>query len=145
MKSPSIAEIITISTEDLRKERRKIKKQVKALKVEPGKHPEAVTLGTTLEELQAAVGGYIEFVMLEEGVSVLCNEEGKLIGLEGNRSLGEDILVGTFFVVGENVDGELVDLPDAMTDKYEKFFHEPETFTREQIEKSIVFRFCEWD
>lgn len=37
-----------------------------------------------LEQMQKVVGGYIEIVRLKNGWLVVCNEEGKLIGLEEN-------------------------------------------------------------
>lgn len=37
-----------------------------------------------LEQMQKVVGGYIEIVHLKNGWLVVCNEEGKLIGLEEN-------------------------------------------------------------
>jgi hypothetical protein len=38
----------------------------------------------TLEELQAAVGGYIEFLELPDGSALVCNEDGLSMGLELN-------------------------------------------------------------
>ncbi len=38
----------------------------------------------TLEELQAIVGGHIEIVALSDGRLMVCNEEGKLLGLPFN-------------------------------------------------------------
>ena len=38
----------------------------------------------TLEELKSVVGGYIEIVPLEEGYSMVINEEGKLLDLPIN-------------------------------------------------------------
>ncbi|WP_267459201.1 DUF6103 family protein [Caproicibacter fermentans] len=35
---------------------------------------------------------------LEKFVTLVCNEEAKLIGMEGNRSLGNDIIAGTFLL-----------------------------------------------
>ena len=60
---------------------------IRVLKVEPQKEPEVVTLKNDLESMQEAVGGLIEIIDLSETACVLCNEEGKLNGLEGNRSL----------------------------------------------------------
>lgn len=37
-----------------------------------------------LEQMQKVVGGYIEIVRLKNGWLVVCNEEGKLLGLEEN-------------------------------------------------------------
>ena len=34
--------------------------------------------------MQEAVGGYIDIVGLDDNVCILLNDEGKLIGLEGN-------------------------------------------------------------
>ena len=75
-------------------------KEITVLMVEPGKHPKVTTLKDDLDSLQKAVSigvdyqGLIEFVGLGNDDCIMCNEEGKLIGLEGNRRLGDDILVG---------------------------------------------------
>ncbi|WP_242970142.1 DUF3846 domain-containing protein [Anaerotignum lactatifermentans] len=72
---------------------------IKVLKVKPHEHPEVYMLKNTLEAMQEAVGGYIDIVGLDDNVCILLNDEGKLIGLEGNRRIGSDIIVGDFFVV----------------------------------------------
>ena len=69
---------------------------IRVLKVAPGKAPEAVAIPNTLEAMQQMVGGYIEVIPLED-VCLVCNEEGKLMGLPGSRRLGDDIIAGTFF------------------------------------------------
>ena len=60
-----------------------------------------------LKEMQALVGGYIQAVYpFEDPVAVVCNEEGKNLGLPFNRPLLDehglpyDIICGTFFVAG---------------------------------------------
>ena len=58
----------------------------------------------TLEALQKAVGGYIEAVTVLEGVVVLCNEEGRLMGLPENRSFFLSGICGDCLICG--VDGE---------------------------------------
>ena len=73
-------------------------KEIKVLKVKPHEHPEVYMLKNTLEAMQEAVGGYIDIVGLDDNVCILLNDEGKLIGLEGNRRIGSDIIVGDFFV-----------------------------------------------
>ena len=64
-------------------------------------------IGSSLEDLQAAVGGRIEVVYpYEDMVGLLMNEEGKLLNMQLNRSLKDeygqiyDIIAGTFYVVG---------------------------------------------
>jgi hypothetical protein len=73
---------------------------------EPGQ-PEYITeIDNTLEALQKAVGGYIETVGLENGLVLICNEEGKLRGLTPNRYIRplRDTICGTFLICG--TDGE---------------------------------------
>ena len=77
-------------------------KELTVLMVEPGQHPKITTLKDDLDSLQKAVSigadyqGLIEFVSLGNGDCIMCNEEGKLIGLEGNRRLGNDSVVNIF-------------------------------------------------
>ena len=124
-----------------------MKKQIKAIMVEPNKRPWVVDLNDDLDSLQKAVSigapeqGLIEFVYLEDNVSILCNEEGKLIGLEPNRRLGDDILCGVFYVVAENDDGELVSLTEAQQDRYSEIFREPDEIGKEEIDRTIFATF----
>ena len=123
----------------------KMQNEIKVLMVEPHKNPTVTTIKTKLENLQEAVGGLIEIIDIEDNVCILCNEEGKLIGLEGNRKLGDDILVGTFFVCGSNDEGELTSLTDSQIEKYIQFFWEPQTFTQQEIENTLVFKFIPFE
>ena len=123
-------------------------KEITVLMVEPGQHPKVTTLMDDLDSLQKAVSigadyqGLIEFVSLGNGDCIMCNEEGKLIGLEGNRRLGNDILVGVFYIMSENDEGELQSLTEQKTQHYTKFFWNPETFDRAEIEDTITCHFC---
>ena len=75
------------------------------LKVSSGKMPERIEIENTLEELQKQVGGYIQAIYpFDNNVGIICNEEGKIMGLEPNRVLiidgHMDILVGDILIVG---------------------------------------------
>ena len=72
---------------------------------------------------------------------MLCNEEAKLIGLEGNRYFGDDIIAGVFYVTGDR-NGQLDSLPDAYMEKYTKLLYEPEDISTEEVEESISFELC---
>ena len=93
-------------------------KEIRVLMVEPGKHPRVTMLQDDLDSLQKAVSigadyqGLIEIISIGNGDCILCNEEGKLIGLDGNRRIGNDIIVGVFYIMSENEEGELVSLSD---------------------------------
>ncbi len=97
---------------------------IRVLKVEPGKAPETVSMPNTLDSLQAAVGGYIEALGLDCGVCLICNEEGKLMGLPANRQVGGDIIAGTFLIVGE-ANGEFCSLSDSDAVLYAEQFAQP--------------------
>lgn len=118
-------------------------KEITVLMVEPGQHPKVTTIMDDLDSLQKAVSigadyqGLIEFVSLGNGDCIMCNEEGKLIGLEGNRRLGNDILVGVFYIMSENEDGELLSLTEQKIQHYTNLFWEPETFDRTDIENTL--------
>lgn len=114
--------------------------ELTVLKVEPGKAPEETTIPNTLAAMQQMVGGYIEVVYLEDACLV-CNEEGKLIGLEGNRRVGNDIIAGTFFLVGDQGDGDFCSLPQEQLDRLTHQFAQPETFQPGEVEESIRFEF----
>ena len=80
---------------------------MKVLMVEPGKSPYAAEIESGLKSLQAAVGGDIQAVYpYEDPVALICNDEGKLMGLPLNRALFDDdghvydIVSGNFLIVG---------------------------------------------
>ena len=122
-------------------------KEIKVLMVEPGKHPRVVMLKDNLDDLQQAVSigadyqGLIEIISIGNGDCILCNEEGKLIGLEGNRRLGRDILVGVFYILSEDEDGNLVSLTEEKIKHYTELFWEPETFHQAEIEACLFFQY----
>ena len=118
------------------------KETMTVLLVEPEKYPRPVEIGTDLEDLQKAVGGYIEVTYpFDENVSLVMNEEGKLDGLPLNRALRDedgqiyDVVAGSFLVVGltEESFGSLT--PDQMQ-KFEQQFHQPEMFI--QMGKGVM-------
>lgn len=122
-------------------------KEIKALMVAPGEMPCKVTLKTDLESLQKAVSigadyqGLIEIISLGDGCCLLCNEEGKLINLPGNRRLGNDIIAGVFYIVGENEEGELISLNEEKIAFYEAFFHDPQEIDADEVAAALFFRF----
>ena len=118
--------------------------KLKVLMVEPQKEPYAAEIPAGLKGLQMAVGGYIEAIYpYEEPVALVCNEEGKLLGLDLNRALRDenghiyDVLVGTFLVVGLG-DEDFASLPDDLMEKFEQKFHTPEEFF--QVGNRLVVR-----
>ena len=121
-------------------------KEITVLMVEPNKHPTVTIIKNDLSSLQKAVSigadyqGLIEIFAIDDGVCVLCNEEGKLIGLEGNRRIGNDIIAGVFYVVGEDGHGNLTSLHEDLLQAYQRHFWEPEQYTQADIEQALFVR-----
>ena len=59
------------------------------------KYGHVTNISPRLENLQKTVEGYIETVPAVGGAIILCNEEGKLRGLENNMPYEKDYLVRT--------------------------------------------------
>lgn len=118
---------------------------MRVLIIEPMKEPHVVDIENDLKSMQDLVGGQIEVINLEDDIVMVDNEEGKLIGLEGNRRVGRDIIAGTFFLCGSNDEGEFVSLTEEQIDKYTNRFKEPEHYTPEQVEDSIRIEFYSYD
>ena len=105
------------------------------LKIMPGRKPMRVTMPHTLEAMQSMVDGYIQAIYpYEDPVAIVCNEEGKLMGLEPNRAVRDlatneitDIICGTFFVCGLGEE-DFCSLTEEQITKYSKLFHSPEIF-----------------
>ena len=104
------------------------------LVVEPMKEPYVKEIAPGLHALQAEVGGDIAVSYpFGDPVGLVLNDEGKLIGLDLNRSLrdehGEiyDIVAGTFLVVGLGSES-FASLPPDMIQKYTEQFKRPELF-----------------
>lgn len=71
-------------------------------------------ISNTLENLQRTVGGYIQVVPLTEDALMICNEEGKLLGLEPNFTFQREMIVGTVIIAGDDGD-EFGDIPAYLT------------------------------
>lgn len=103
---------------------------------EPYKVPYEAEIENTLEEFQRIVGGYIETFPCP-GVPeamIICNEEGKILGLDPNLFAMSDVIAGTVIVVG-NVGDKFVSLTDrqrnyAWVSLAVRAIHEPETIRR---------------
>lgn len=86
---------------------------MRILLVEPGKQPVLKEIDGSLKSMQEIVGGTIQALYpFEEPVALICNDEGKLLGLPLNRALRDetgqiyDIIAGTFFLCGAPEGGD---------------------------------------
>lgn len=104
------------------------------LVVEPYKKPYEKDIEPGLESLQEAVGGDIQAIYpFDEPVAVICNDEGKLIGLPMNRALRDedgaayDVLCGTFIITGLGEE-DFCELSPELTELFKERYATPEQF-----------------
>lgn len=109
---------------------------MKILLVEPGKEPVLKEIDGSLKSMQEIVGGTIQAIYpFEEPVALICNDEGKLLGLPLNRALQDeegriyDIVAGTFFLCGAPEDSDSFgSLTDGAMQAFKQRFAVPELF-----------------
>ena len=117
---------------------------ITVIAVEPEKKPYVTEIPHTLESLQKEVGGDIQAVYpYEDAVSIICAEEGKLMGMPFNRALRDeegniyDVLVGKFLIVGLGEDN-FTSMPDELSKKYMAKFQTPEMMIRMDGKNCII-------
>ena len=112
---------------------------MKVLIVEPEKAPRAMEIDGSLKSMQELVGGTIQAIYpFKEEIALVCNDDGKLLGLPLNRALRDsatgaiyEIIAGTFFLCGAplNLD-TFVSLTEEQLSAYATRFQFSEIFLR---------------
>lgn len=118
-----------------------IQKAIDVIKVEPGKVPERTTLLEEYENLKEVFDGRFEYVNLSDNTVLICDEEGKLKELEPNRRLENDIIVGTFYIAGDEGSDHLVSLTEGQMEEYENRFQEIEKISQEEVQETMEYTF----
>ena len=119
----------------------RMKENLRILMVEPHKAPYEASVPHELTAMQQTVGGLIEVVRNGDGTLLVCNEEGKLLGMEGNRRIPGDVLAGPFFVVGDA--GETFrSLTEEELERYKERFAEIEDISPQEVQAATGFFFC---
>ena len=80
----------------------------------------------------------------DDSAVIVCNEEAKTNGMEGNRRLNGDVIAGPMYIVGEDTDGGFCGLTEGQVQKCKEMFAEPEDIRPEEVEASIRFSFSPW-
>ena len=103
-------------------------KLINVLSVEPDKEPYPKEIPNTLKSLQGKVEGLVQALYpFEDAAAIICNDEGKLLGLPWNRPLFDeegnvyDVIAGTFLVVGLTED-DFGSLTEEQIKKYTEIF-----------------------
>ena len=104
------------------------------LVVEPLKEPYVKQIAPGYRSMQAEVDGAFQAIYpYDDPVALVCNDEGKLMGMDLNRGLRDntgnlyDIVAGTFLVVGLGEE-DFASLSPELIQKYTEQFRTPELF-----------------
>ena len=107
---------------------------INVLLCKAGERAELVEIKDSLESFQEVAGGMIEeYMPFEDDVALVCNDEGKMLGLPLNRAIeGEDgkimdVIAGDFFICYAPIESEkFLSLPPKLAEKYKEKFDWPE-------------------
>ena len=114
---------------------------IRALYVEPGKSPVVVEVQNELRSLQHAVQGLIELVPLDRKTLLICNEEGKLQGMQGNRRLENGSVIAGPFLIVRDGGSDFASLTDHQTEQYMDKFGEPQDISQEEVQADMGMTF----
>ena len=131
------AEKLNVDIDDLYESIQPEKEEkITVLLLEPEQEAKVIELDNSLESMQKTVGGNIEVIYpFTNDACIVCNEEGKLLGLPLNRALYDDcdkiceVIAGTAFICGTG-DENFTSLSEQQIEHYSKQFELPEIFYR---------------
>lgn len=101
---------------------------MKILAVRTGELPEVIDIEHSLDAKSEFVGGYIQTISLSSTAILVCNDDGKVIGLKPNRVIPGDFIAGDFFIVGFDGRDDFCDISDSDAALYMEFFSSPNSY-----------------
>ena len=110
------------------------KKKIRVLKIEPMDHPSVCYIEPTIKSFKKSVGadlieyGDIEAKIIAYRVYAVFNKDRFLTSLEPNRQIGDDIIVGTMFIVAVDDKRLPISLTDEQIALYSSMFYGVEVF-----------------
>ena len=123
---------------------------IRMLMILPHHPPIETYVKDELDSIQMAVSdngedSNIEYTYpFDDDCTILGNEEAKLIGMEGNRRLGESIYAGPIFITRDDGVGGLCSLTDEQVIKYSEMFAEPHDISPEETQADVGFTLYGW-
>ena len=116
--------------------------KMKVVMVEPNKPAYITEIGSDLASMQEAVGGLVEPIYFLGDAIMVGNEEAKLIGLDGNRRFGNNIVAGPFFICSEKMTDNgtvFCSLSDELCEKYVQHFAQPQEISQDEVQRDMGF------
>lgn len=122
-------------------------KGLRTVMIQSGCPPVETRIQDGREKLQRAVSGQGEQAFFEitypfdDNAVILGNEEAKLKHMAGTRRIEGSIYAGPLYILGDNGQGEFIDLTQEQVDKYLERFADPEYISDEEVEADCGFTF----
>ena len=119
-------------------------RMIRALMVEPGRHPHGVWLPLSYEGLRNAIEGdvtnfcAVRVREVEPGIYVLYNDEGVPFDLPGNRHVGKMVFCGVFYVIAADEKGCVVSLSNDTLRRYQRLLWEPERIPYQELVQAYM-------
>ena len=110
------------------------KPKIRVLLIEPLEHPEEYRIEPSMQAFRKAVNvgaahkSKVEVKKLGHGVYAVFNKDRYLTELAPNRQIGDDIIVGTMFVVAVDENRVPISMTDEQMKKYALRFWHVESF-----------------
>ena len=126
-----------------------IEKYIKVLKANPMDYPQIAIIPNNLVALNAIVSTGSEYscraesIIIAPHIAIIRASEGALFDLQGNRKVNDEIIAGTFLVVGIDDSGFIVSLSVSDILKYTDHFRNIEIYTDKEVRKSYWRKFEE--
>ena len=97
---------------------------IKAVIIKPKHAPKITEIEDDLYTYQKIVDGYVEAVRISKEITALVNEEGKLLGMSPNLSIGYTTIVGPAIFVRDRGDVTYESLTDKQIDEVLEIYKE---------------------
>jgi hypothetical protein len=115
---------------------------IKVVVIEPNKAPYTAEIENHFKAMQRILGGLIECTYpFEDDTVVFSNEESKLNGMDGNRTINGELYAGPLFIARDMPGGETGSLTESQIEKYLDRFKEIESYTQDDVQDSIHMEF----
>lgn len=116
---------------------------IRVLYVEPHRKPFVTEIENTLEGVQQAIKGNIEYIDNDDGTVIGICEDSKNNGSEGNRRFKGDVFAGPFFIA-EDGDEDIRSLSEENIERYAEIFAEPEEISDEEVQAHNYIKCVPW-
>ena len=115
--------------------------------VKPMEHPQVVVIPNNITAFNRLVSmdnyytSDAEIILIDSYIGILRNSEGALLNLKGNRKINNEIIAGTFFVVGFDEHGFIASLSNKAIEEYTNHFWNTEKYTDQEVSKAYWDKF----